>query len=192
MPKPYGLTGWIDQDRSHLRTQPLPVWIDWFEYRVRLVVINPLAHILDTQITADPDSSALLIYGVSICCAIEAMGKFIVGNVNHDLRFEAFVQRMSHELRAGIHGGEANSALLRKYLRNGLTHGFAVCRGGFSGNRGNPYFGVDAAGDLLVNPAALFDDFVQAFDSYVAGLRSGSADLAMFESVFKEVFIDGK
>ncbi|MEO6029947.1 MAG: hypothetical protein ABIR79_24030 [Candidatus Binatia bacterium] len=64
--------------------------IEWLSTGFRLVVINPLRLIVETQITADPKSSGLLIFGVSLCCAIEAMGKFVVGNKPHDARFDAF------------------------------------------------------------------------------------------------------
>ena len=49
MQKPPGYTGWIDLDRPRLGTARLSERIDWFEYRVNLVVIRPLSHILDTQ-----------------------------------------------------------------------------------------------------------------------------------------------
>jgi hypothetical protein len=200
VPKPHGLTGWIDEDRDRLRLEPLPVWIDWFEYRVHLVSINPLRHILDTQITADPDSSALLIAGVSLCSTIEATGKFITGvedaagrTIGNGMRFERFVtDYMSKELGARHIGKRSYSTIIWKDFRNGLAHGFAVCGGGFNGNRGNPYFGLDASGNLTVNPAELFDDFVQGFKRYVADLRAGDPKVVMFEKMFQHVFIDGK
>src|SRR5438045_3961324 len=96
------LTGWVDYDRPHLPALSPDECIEWFDYRVRLVVINPLRLIVETQITADPQPSALLIFGVSLCCAIEAMGKFLVGKKSHDERFAAFIEDyMSPELRTG-------------------------------------------------------------------------------------------
>lgn len=194
-----GFTGWIDYDRKKLRAEPLETRIEWFDFRVRLVVINPLRLILETQITADPESSALLILGVSLCCAIEAMGKFVVGNKPHDERFAAFIaDYMSPELRTGKMGQDSYADVLRAHFRNGLTHGFAVCHGGFEGSRGNPYFEVKLDGSyesLFVNPSILFDDFVAGFEKYVVMLRatpSGDPRIAMFASVFDSVFIQGK
>jgi hypothetical protein len=148
MPKPHGFTGWIDEDRDRLRRKPLPVWIDWFEYRVHLVSINPLRHILDTQITADPDSSALLIAGVSLCSTIEATGKFIAGiedaagkTIGNGKRFEQFVtDYMSKELGARHIGKRSYSTIIWKDFRNGLAHGFAVCGGGFQWQPGQSVF----------------------------------------------------
>jgi hypothetical protein len=191
-----GLTGWADIDREELKKLSIDEQIDWFEYRVRLVVVKPLALILDTQITADPTSSALLIFGVSLCCAIEAMGKFLRGNVRHDERFEAFISDyMSDELKTGEFGGVRYKDILRDHFRNGLAHGFTVCHGGFNGGRGGRYFEPKQNGSemsLLVNPVELFDDFVAGLDRYIKDLRAGDPKLAMFKTVFESVFIDGK
>jgi hypothetical protein len=200
MRKPHGYTGWIDLDRPRLRNAPLPERIDWFEYRVNLVVIQPLAHILDTQITADPDSSALLIAGVSLCSAIEATGKFITGTTTpkgkpilNNLRFERFVtDYMSPDLIHKSIGRRSYATIIWQDFRNGLAHGFAVCKGGFNGNRGEPYFGVNPDGSLNVNPAVFFDDFVQGFGRYVADIRAGSPKVSTFEDVFESVFILGQ
>jgi hypothetical protein len=191
-----GLTGWVDYDRPTLPSLSRTERIDWFEHRVRLVAINPLRLIVETQITADPTSSALLIFGVSLCCAIEAMGKFVVGNKPHDARFDAFISGyMSPVLKTGTMGQDTYADVLRKHFRNGLTHGFAVCHGGFEGGHGNPYFVVNRVGgyeSLSVNPAMLFDDFVQGVEEYIGELRAGDPKVAMFDTMFDDVFIKGK
>lgn len=200
MPKPHGLSGWVDIDRDRLRTEPLPVRIDWFEYRVHLVVINPLGHILETQITADPDSSALLIAGISLCSAVEATGKFITGTKNangkeilSNVRFKRFVtDYMSPELDSRSIGKRSFSTIIWQDFRNGLAHGFAVRGGGFNGNRGNPYFGLNTDGSLSVNPSEFYDDFVQGFRRYVSDLRVAGPKAAMFKDVFESVFIEAK
>lgn len=193
-----GFTGWIDEDRETLRTAPLSTWIEWFDYRVHLVVINPLTHILATQITADEDSSALLIAGVSLCSAIEATGKFITGvaddnrrPIPNNVRFKRFVTAyMSSEFDSRSIGSRSLSTVVWEDFRNGLAHGFAVRGGGFNGGRGNVYLEEKSNGTLNVNPAELLDDFVRGFDRFVADLRSGKADVAMFEKMFRDVFID--
>jgi hypothetical protein len=43
-----------------------------------------------------------------------------------------------------------------------------------------------------VNPAELFDDFVQGFKRYVSDLGAGDPKVVMFEKMFQHVFIDGK
>lgn len=200
MQKPHGYTGWVDIDRTRLANATLPERVDWFEYRVNLVVIRPLGHILDTQITADPDSSALLIAGVSQCSAIEATGKFITGTqtaggnlIPNNTRFKRFVtDYMSADLDRLQIGSRSYSTIIWEDFRNGLAHGFAVRGGGFNGNRGGPYFGTDASGSLTVNPAVLFDDFVQGFQKYVSDIRAGGPRRLMFDDVFEAVFIRGE
>jgi hypothetical protein len=119
----------------------------------------------------------------------DAAGK----TIGNGKRFERFVtDYMSKELGARHIGKRSYSTIIWKDFRNGLAHGFAVCGGGFNGNRGNPYFGLDASGNLTVSPAELFDDFVQGFKRYVADLRAGDPKVVMFEKVFQHVFIDGK
>jgi hypothetical protein len=200
MAKPHGLSGWVDIDRPKLVSLPWPARIDWFEYRVHLVVIRPLDNILDTQVVADPDSSALLIAGMSLCAAIEASGKFITGRtdakgneVPNNLRFKRFVNDyMSADLTTRKIGKRSYAKVIWDDYRNGLAHGFAVRGGGFNGNRGDPYFGVNPDNTLNVNPAAFFDDYVRGFQSYVADLRAGGPQLPMFKSTFDSVFIRGE
>jgi len=200
MQKPHGYTGWIHLDRLRLTKATLPERIDWFEYRVNLVAISPLAHILDTQITADPDSSALLIAGVSLCSAIEATGKFITGTqtpagkpIPNNARFKRFVtEYMSPDLSRLRIGSPLYMAIIWDDFRNGLAHGFAVRGGGFNGNRGGPYFGVNPDGSLNVNPAVFFDDFVQGFQRYISDVRAGGSKLPMFRNMFEAVFIRGE
>jgi hypothetical protein len=76
----HDLRGWLDYDRQHLPALSPDERIDYFEKRVRLVAVNPLRRILATEIIVEgEESSALLIFGVSLCCAIEAIGKFLTG-----------------------------------------------------------------------------------------------------------------
>jgi hypothetical protein len=180
------LRGWIDYDRPFLPALTAAERIDYFEKRVRLVAINPLRRILKTEvIVAGEDSSALLIFGVSICCAIEATGKFLKGErAGNGVRFHAFLNRyMAPDYAAKTVAG--------------LTYGFAVRHGGFEGNPGQDYFSVrDIAGTpaLEINPSRLFDDFVSGFENYLVDLRAaGSADplFIQFDQVFTAVFIKG-
>lgn len=92
------LTGWLDYDRPFLHLLEPNERIDYFEKRVRLVVVNPLARILDNEIHVALDSSALLIFGVAICSAIEATGKLQTGCLEkrgrdiNKKRFHAFLK----------------------------------------------------------------------------------------------------
>jgi hypothetical protein len=75
---------------------------------------------------------------------------------------------------------------------------FPVCRGGFEGNRGEPYFAVKqivGKDSLMVNPYLLFDDYVAGLGRYLSDLRGCQAKDPLslgFDKVFDEVFIQGK
>jgi hypothetical protein len=193
------LTGWVDYDRPQLPSLNAAERIDYFEKRVRLVVINPLERIVSNEIHVAPDSSALLIFGVAICCAVEASGKFLKGSKGNKAQiFDAFLTAyMAGEYRSGKVGRLTYGEALWRHFRNGLAHGFTVCHGGFEGNRGQPYFSVrPIAGtpSLMVNPYLLFDDFAAGFGRYLSDLRAGGpADRLFrdFDTVFNAVFIQG-
>jgi hypothetical protein len=146
-----------------------------------------------------PDSSALLIFGVSLCCAIEAAGKFLTGGSgSNQQRFIAFVDRyMAPDFQVVSIGGARNVEMVWKHFRNGLTHGFAVRHGGFEGHPTDPYFRVATVYGqqcLELNPTRFFDDFYAGFERYLADLRAaGPGDTLRlnFDSVFKDVFIHG-
>jgi hypothetical protein len=199
------LSGWIDIDRPSLPALTPLERIDYFEKRVRLVLIEPLRRILDTEIHVKGcTSSALLIFGVSVCCAIEASGKFIIGvktpsgakTKNQD-RFYEFLKRMDRRFQTELVNGQTYGESLWKHFRNGLAHGFAVCHGGFEGSLGQQYFQVRkivGTECLLVNPHSLFDDFESAFVKYLQDLRAAAPSgtlFTVFDSIFKDVFILG-
>ena len=82
-----GLTGWMDYDRPSLSALQPTDRIAYFEKRIRLVVVTPLRRILETEIHVTQEkSSALLIFGVALCAAIEATGQFLTGGKKAALR----------------------------------------------------------------------------------------------------------
>jgi hypothetical protein len=194
-----GLRGWLDYDRDKLPALTAAEQIDYFEKRVRLVAVNPLRRILATEISPAPDSSALLIFGVSLCCAIEAAGKFLDGGRgSNQQRFAAFVDRyMAPDFKMVTIGNERNVALVWKHFRNGLAHGFSVCHGGFEGHPSEPYFRVATVHGkqcLEMNPTRFLDDFQHGFERYLADLRRAASTDPIrqdFHAVFKDVFVLG-
>lgn len=195
------LRGWIDYDRDRLPSLSPADRIDYFERRVRLVAVSPLRRILATEIIVQgEDSSALLIFGVSVCCAIEAAGKFLTGGVvGNALRFHSFLNKyMSPDFRAKTIDGLVYGEALWRHFRNGLAHGFTVCHGGFEGGPGEPYFlarKICGRDSLEVNPTMFFSDYVAGFERYLADLRAASLNDPLFmgfNNVFEKVFIRGE
>jgi hypothetical protein len=199
------LTGWIDYDRPYLAALTPVDRVSYLEKRTRQVALNPLRRILDTEVSpkdeagdAIQDSSALLIFGVALCCSIESLGKFLSGDIrrrvlNQD-RFYGFLHRyMNPEYQTLKIGAETYGEILWKHFRNGLAHGFAVCHGGYEGGHGSPYFVVKGS-MLEINPALLLDDLSQGFDRYLADLRTSmpaGALFVAFNAVFEDVYING-
>jgi hypothetical protein len=197
------LTGWIDYDRPRLPTLGRTGRIDYFERRTRRVALNPLRRILQSEIIPKDaegkeieNSSALLIFGVGVCCSIESLGKFVNGGAlgNHG-RFKAFLHKyMNPSYQTEKLLDKTYGKILWLYFRNGLAHGFAVCHGGYEGNAGDPYFITH--GDILeINPTSLLDDLSGGFDRYLGDLRAAPDDDPLFMNfgaVFTSVFIQGE
>ena len=117
--------GWLDYDREKLPGLTLPERIGYFEWRVRRVAINPLERILAMEIEPTAESSAPLLFGVSLCCAIEAAGRFLTGG--DDFPLQAFLARYMHQdFGQKKRGADTYGDILRKHFRKGLAHGFAV------------------------------------------------------------------
>lgn len=195
------LRGWLDYDRDKLPSLSPEQRVDYFEKRVSLVVIRPLQRILKTEIIVHgQETSALLIFGVSLCCAIEATGKFRNGSRgrNQD-RFYAFLDRyMTKQFNLGDVAGMTRKQSLWSHFRNGLAHGFAVCHGGFEGGPREKYFKVRTIcgyESLEVNPTRLLNDYVRGFEKYLIDLRRAPRTSQLridFDVVFQKVFVDGK
>ncbi len=196
---------WADEDRDRLRCCDHDQKINWFKERVQMVLIRPLEHIVTSDIMLGrPNSSALLIVGVAICCAIEAMGRFILNGrpdrENKDC-FKAFAHKyMSPDLELKRIGRRRTSysTLLWRDFRNGIAHGFTVKHGGFFGSKVGPYFNVDRVDGrdvLKVNPYRFYADFRQGFDKYLRALRNAGTNDPLrvnFLHTFDEIFIEGR
>jgi len=196
------LTGWIDYDREKLKTISKTDKIKYFEKRVCLVIISPINRLLNetNEVVGRSDSSALLIIAVSLCCAIEATGKFLNGSIgNNQDRFKEFLKKyMSPDFQSKFHDTMSYGDCLWKYFRNGIAHGFAVSHGGFEGNTGQPYFNIkniDSYVCLMINPFELFNDFKNGFNNYLTNLREANDSdniLINFIKIFDKVFIEGR
>jgi hypothetical protein len=191
------LRGWVDYDRPFLSTLTYKQKVSWFHRRLNLTLIKPIKYVY-RGVSKSSQLSALLILATSICCAIEALGKFYNGGRGnkHD-NFREFLKKFMaiDYIRHSI-DGMAYEEILWKYFRNGLAHGFAICHGGFEHQTN--YFAVKTSGGkqtLIIDPKKFLDDFLNGIRKYLSHLRAASvADTIAqdFEKVFKDVFIDGK
>lgn len=194
------LTGWVDYDRDKLPGLSPAERVIYFEWRVRRMVINPLERILTSEISPTEQSSALLIFGVSLCCAIEAAGHFLTGgSLGNRARFDAFLHTyMDKAYRTEKLGKITYGDVLREHFRNGLAHGFSVCHGGFEGVAGGPYLTVNricGVDTLEINPSSFFDDYAVGVERYLADLRAARPAEAIalaFQKVFESVFVKGQ
>ena len=188
------LTGWIDCDRNKLAGLNPHERVLYFRKRLHLVLLKTLENLFAS---IGDKHSPMLIFGTTICCSIEALGKFYNGGVgqNHQ-RFYAFVDKYLHgDFSAKSAGSVKYKEALWKHYRNGLAHGFAVCHGGFEGIAG--YFEVRTIcghASLMINPEYLYRDFRSGVAKYLHDLRiAASADQIRlnFNQVFTDVFING-
>lgn len=194
------LNGWVDYDRPLLGPLTPVERIAYLEFRVHKVVIRPLRVVVDDLIHMPNKASALLVFGVAVCSAIEATGKFVKGDDapggagDNKARFRKFVDDyMDSELQQ-MHRGDKYADITWKFFRNGLAHGFTVSHGGFEGSRGDPYTSIKS-GHLVVNPYRFFEDFCQGFGRYLTELKAAQPVGQLytnFDKVFTAVFIQGR
>src|SRR6267143_1446147 len=88
------LTGWIDYDRDKLAALDPQERILYFRKRLHIVLLKPLERLFAS---IGDKHSPMLIFGTTVCCSIEALGKFYNGGVgrNHQ-RFYDFVDKYLH------------------------------------------------------------------------------------------------
>jgi hypothetical protein len=191
------LKGWVDYDRPFLSTLTYKQKVTWFHRRLNLTLIKPIKYVY-RGVSKSSQQSALLILATSICCAIEALGKFYSGGRGnkHD-NFREFLKKfMAAEYMRHSVDGMTYENILWKYFRNGLAHGFAICHGGFEHQ--TSYFSVKTCSGkrtLIIDPKNFLDDFLFGLRKYLSELRAASVGDTIaqdFEKVFKDVFIDGK
>jgi hypothetical protein len=143
----------------------------------------------------------VLIFGVSVCCAIEATGKFLTGDTGRTRnarRFHAFLRRyMASEFETHKVGALTYGEALWFHFRNGIAHGYAVSHGGFEGFPTEPYFRtlrIAGHDSLKINPTLFFDDFRTGFGRYLADLRGVAFTDPLFlnfDKAFESVFVRG-
>ena len=191
---------WIDYDRKDLPSLSAAQRIDYFEKRLKRVLLVPLEQIHRDLLKGKKRSSPLLCFSTCICCAIEALGKFLTGESGRNGagdRFKVFVKKfMDPRFSTNTLDGKQYIDLLWDHFRNGLAHGFTIKHGGFEGH-GN-YFQErpinNGVKQLEIDPTKFFEDFKRAISQYLKELRTSSPTDAIrtrFDKVFEDLYIKG-
>jgi len=188
------LSVWVDYNRPFLDQLTYQQKVAWFRRRLNVTLIKPLKY-LYRGVSRSSQQSAVLIFATSVCCAIEAMGKFRGGRkvTTNRGRFKAFLKEfMDRRYLTHTIQGETYEHILWKYFRNGLAHGFTILHGGFE-HQGT-YF-KNKKNSLLIDPKSFLDDFLDGIEKYLDDLEraSESDKIAQnFRDVFEKVFIKGE
>src|ERR1019366_1558831 len=135
----------------------------------------PLNELMKKTAGEPEDCSSLLIIGMTACCGIEAMGRFAFGSAPaNNKRFKDFAAGYLDPVLQQHVFGKPVTTYLWDNFRNGLAHGFAVCHGGFEGDKSNYYAVRNYAGyDVIqVSPGCLVDDVANGFQKFIAVLRA--------------------
>ncbi len=192
------LTFLVDYDRPKLPLLTQSQRIEYFRRRANRLVLRPLRQLLRAIPRSIKRSSAVLCFGTSICCAIEAFGRFHTGKVGigsgaHS--FKAFVNDFMHPDYSKQLHGRSYVTLLHDNFRNGLAHGFTIKWGGFEYS--SDYFQVKAIGPetvLEIDPGRLYEDFANGTAKFMSMLKTApdsSTRHAHFNSVFNELWVKG-
>ncbi len=195
------LKGWVDNERNILPHLSTKQKIQYFEKRLKRVLLLPLKDIYSDFKKEKKHSSTLLCLGTVICCAIEALGKFYTGRTargNAGRNFKAFVKEyMNSKFRTEQFNGRLYCDLLWEDFRNGLAHGFAIKSGGFEHQ--DVYFKTKLFNcgreQLEIDPSLFYTDFHNGVKDYLIKLKlSKSTDIILknFLITFGHIFINGQ
>ena len=196
------LTGWVDYDRHRLHklTYIQKIWY-FFSKRIPIVLTKPLDNIYRT-VLRNPKHSPILIFGTSICCAIEALGKYRTGgDKKKKENFYFFMNYLNRDYKRKKVDNLKYEKVLWKYFRNGLAHGLAICHGGFElehQHQKNNYFSIRKINErdcLMIHPKHFYNDFKLAINKYKKELLASNPSVDQiakdFEKVFNDVLISG-
>lgn len=191
-------TFYKDYDYKYLTQFCYSQKVEWFECRIKKLLIEPLERILNgekyiiSRLNDEPNCNIMLAMVTLICCGIDMMGSFLEGkNAKHDT-FTNFLEKyMNEDYATKSYKNKKYSKILRDDFRNGLAHGLYIKEGSSLEGKDRPYFEEKEDG-LAINSWKLFDDFKNGVKKYIEKLKNPEVDSQLrekFEQRFKEVFI---
>ncbi len=184
--------GFIDYDRSLLRAASDDVWIAWLEYRVYLVLIDPLDEVFPHNAphhgVVNAGDKTFFLAGVTlICCAIEGLGHFKTGNSKEGLSFLAWLQHYMPKWNTSV-GGRSLPDWLWKDARNGLAHQLGFKSGGIQAV-GSAVATTLPDSQIEMDPDKFYADFKSGVAQFFADLRTDAALRTTFGTRFKDTFL---
>jgi hypothetical protein len=199
----YKFYGFIDHDYRSLLALKEQDRIEWFEYRYKKILFNPIRNIraitIDKKMKPLLESDEVSIYTIvlmSICVGIDLLAGFFAGAERDAVRsdFISFVDEyldQNNEYdKCRYKPKDKFSELLYFQLRCGLAHNLAIKKVGFT--YGRKYF-VFSKKDkaYYVSVERLFEDFQQVFAEYLKDVKKNPSLMAKFNRRFNYVFIKG-
>ena len=192
-------SGWIDHDNRILR---LPLSIRdkayYLEKRFNIVFFGPMDNIFlrsapNHKAVNSPDMSFFLLGTTVLCCAIEAVGEFLLGGGDPGDRFKTFLRAYLPQWSRKTKKRTILPDWMWKHLRNALAHAGAISRGGMV-YLGSRRFRERMKGRVEVHTEILYQDFKKAFSRYLADVaaQKDRSQVVNFERRFKEIFIDSQ
>lgn len=191
-----GYSGWKDYDRPVLEGDLcLEDRLAYLRSRLDLICFNSLDRVYlrsssHHSAVNGPEMSFFILGTTVICCAVEALGGFVLNNHrSNGVKFRAFLDKYMPEWSASLSNGSTVRDWLWDNLRNGLAHGFVIKNGGMEDLK-MARFQEQAPGKVLIHAEMLYQDLKVGKDRYIAEV-AGKSDIPLtknFEKHFQEVF----
>jgi hypothetical protein len=190
----YDYSGFIDYDRTALGTATPNTKIEWLEYRIKKVQIDPLDHIFPPTApghqAANPPEATFNLCGVTlIACAIEGLGHFMTGQVDQNGdSFKAWILQYMPAWNATTPNRVRILDWLWDSARNGLAHQLTFKSGGTEA-QGAGRFAEGRDGQIQMDPFVFYSDFKAGTRSYFQDLGTNRTFRTNFENRFRDTLL---
>ena len=193
------LTHFIDYDRPQLSSLNYIEKVDYLEKRLEKILIKPLEEMLNRIKYDKKDHTPVVIFATTICISIEAMGKFLDGNIKEESNkvFKKFISKYMHsDFISQTFDGRLYVDILWSDFRNGLAHCFYIKNGGIEIFSGEFRQYNDKGMHMLeIEPEFLLNDFKNGVNKYLSDLKKSNQNDAIainFMKIFQDLYVDGK
>ena len=196
-------SGWIDEDKAILkkhRSLSIKDKVFYLKNRFHIVFFGPM----DTcflrsapyhRRVNSKDFSFFLLGTTLICCAMEAVGAFMLGGKErpspgeNKRRFVKFLQHYMKSWNKSTAGGTHIPNWMWNNLRNSLAHSMTISRGGMA-DLGKKRFNEVRHGVVTIHAESLYRDFRRGFSAYLRDVERKTSLKRNFERRFKYSLVD--